>query len=139
MQMVILQEKVQRHHTFLQRYVIKLKISELLNSYNFHDSLVDDIQFKDNKVVLKIDLCNWKQKNYKSSEAEMKNIELIFSNIEDYELDARIDTVDSDTILEFKYDGNSKSVKLVLEDEDDIKILKFKGENVDIFYKQYKI
>lgn len=69
----------------------------------------------------------------------MKNIELIFSNIEDYELEARIDTVDSDTILEFKYDRNSKSVKFVLEDEDDIKILKFKGENVDIFYKQYKI
>ena len=115
--------------------MIKLKISELLNSYNFHDSLVDDIQCKGNEVVLKIDLCNWKQKNYKSNEAEMKNIELIFSNIEDYELDATIDTVDSDTILEFGYDVNSNSVKLVLEDEDNIKILKFKGENVDIFCK----
>lgn len=114
---------------------IRLKISELLKNYNFHDSLVDDIQFRGNEIVLKIDLCNWKQKDFKSNEAEMKNIELIFSNIEDYELDATIDIVDSDSILEFGYDENSKIVKLVLEDYDNIKILKFKGENVDIHLK----
>ncbi|AWB46069.1 hypothetical protein DCC85_19100 [Paenibacillus sp. CAA11] len=77
-----------------------MKIDTFIKEYDLHDSLMEDINIKSEKLVLVIDLCNWRQKNYSGEEDEMKEIKVIFNNVQSYHLDSTNDTGDSDSILE---------------------------------------
>jgi hypothetical protein len=114
-----------------------LKIETFIEEYDLHDSLIEKIQFNGEKLVLDIDLCNWRQKNYNSDEDEMKEIKVIFENVQSYHLDSTNDAVDSDSILEISCStvdssSTSKDIKIVFEGEGDIKIMTFRSENVTV-------
>jgi hypothetical protein len=115
-----------------------MKIFEFKEQYDLHDSLVEKIYNSNGKLILDIDLCNWRQKDYKETEDEMKMIRLCFQNVKDYSFDGSSEEVDSDTILKFDsmpnqvYSNNMESVKFVLEGEDSIKIIQFVSGEVDI-------
>ena len=59
-------------------------IKELLEQYQFHDSLVEDMSFENNRLEFQIYLCNWKQTTYDEQEDEMKSIRLIFKEIRNF-------------------------------------------------------
>ncbi len=64
-----------------------MTLSELNQSFNFHDSFIDSIQFakQRNEVFLTIDFCNWMQKGYKAGEPETSEIQFVFSDVQDFE------------------------------------------------------
>lgn len=115
-----------------------MKISEFKDQYDLHDSLVEKIDNSNGKVILDIDFCNWRQKDYKETDDEMKKIRLCFQNVKDYALDGSSGEVDSDTILEFDsmpqkaYSNDMQSIKIIIEGEDGIKIIQFISDEVDI-------
>lgn len=114
-----------------------MKIATFIEEYDLHDSLLENISIKGEKLVLDIDLCNWRQKNYSPEEDEMKVIKVTFENVHSYHLDATNDTVDSDSILEIRctdvdISTTSKDMKIVFEGEGDIKIMTFRSDSVTV-------
>lgn len=105
-------------------------INELLNKIDFHDSNVISLYHKENNLIIKLDLCMWKQKSYKKGEKELKEISLKFSNVEQFKWDSEKyeKDIEYETILNFSYDG--KMAKIVLED-DNISIITFKCSCVE--------
>jgi len=77
------------------------KIEQLLK-YNFHDSLLESIDYDrlKRKAVLKIDFCNWKQEWYNETDAETSMIFLVFENV--YNISIPEFELNSDEIIEFE-------------------------------------
>ncbi|AZK45321.1 hypothetical protein [Paenibacillus lentus] len=114
-----------------------MKIDSFIEEYDLHDSLIENIRINGEKLVLDIDLCNWRQKNYSPEEDELKEIKVIFNNVQGYHLDSTNDTVDSDSILEIscsEVDSSStvKDIKIVFEGELGMKIMTFRSDNVTV-------
>lgn len=111
-------------------------IKELLRKYNFHDSLIEDMSFKNDTLELTINLCNWKQKAYDKQDDEMINISLIFKDIRNFIFDVTEEKFDYDTILEFVCEDITNElyhkVKIVLDGDTNIKIIKFIGREVEV-------
>lgn len=106
-----------------------MQVSDFFENINFHDSNVLEVFHQNDVVKLKVDLCMWKQKEYKEGDDELKEILLEFTNVSDYMWDSekKEDDVDYDTILEMSYyDG---IVKIILQD-DGISILTFNCNTV---------
>jgi|GEM_PF-765821 len=113
-----------------------MKIATFIEEYDLHDSLLENISINGEKLILDINLCNWRQKNYSPEEDEMKVIKITFEYIQNYHLDSTNDTVDSDSILEISCtdvdSSSSKDIKIVFEGEGDIKIMTFRSVNVTV-------
>lgn len=110
-----------------------MKIDELIKSVNFHDSNVIELLFEGDKVRVTIDLCMWKQSEYKEGEDEIKNTILEFDKVTDYVWDSEKmeSEIDYDTILEMSY--KDEILKMVLYDEE-VSIITFKSENVTVIH-----
>lgn len=105
-------------------------VSELLNKYDFHDSNVIQLFHEENNLIMKLDLCMWKQKDYEEGEDELKEVSIEFKDVKRFVWDSEKDEedIDYDTILEFSCKG--KHIKIVLEDED-ISIITFQCVSVE--------
>lgn len=88
------------------------KLGEL-ELYDFHDSLLESINYdrKKNKINLEVDFCCWKQAKYKENDDETAMIVLCFENV----LYANIPdvTLNSDEIIEFSLFENNTLLKIV--------------------------
>ena len=84
-----------------------MKICELLEIYNFHDSLVEEIVHAEEKIQIRIDFCNWKQDGYKDGDEETKEMSLIFENV--YHTDIPAIKPNSDEIIDVKEVKNNES------------------------------
>ncbi len=106
-----------------------MKVRELLENINFHDSNVIELIHESNKVILKIDLCMWSQNGYQEKGDETKEVTMKFESIINYTWDSKKTEkdIDYDTILEMSY--NDGIIKIVLQD-DDISIITFKCNSV---------
>ena len=100
-------------------------VKELLEKVSFNDSCVNELKYIKGTVILNIDLCMWKQKDYKDGEPELKEVTLTFLDSKDYkwESDKDEEDIEYDSIIDITFED--KMVKIVLEDED-ISILTFK-------------
>lgn len=109
-----------------------MQIKDLINEFDFHDSNVIELIHEKNNIKMKIDLCMWKQKAYKESDNELKEIFLEFNSVENYIWDGekKETDIDYDTILEMSY--NNGVIKFILFD-DAISVLSFKCSMVKIF------
>lgn len=106
-------------------------VEELVHKINFNDSYVNKLIYKNNTVILNINLCMWKQKGYKNGEPELKEVILKFTNSENYNWDSekKEEDIDYDSIITVSYEKNT--ITIVLEDED-ISILTFNCSEVQI-------
>lgn len=107
-----------------------MKVKDMVENINFHDSNVIELLYEHNIVKLKLDLCMWKQKNYREGDSELKEILLVLNAVEDYIWDSlKIETdINYDTILDMSYkDG---IIKIILQDGE-ISILNFKCDEVE--------
>lgn len=109
-----------------------MKVKDLVENINFHDSNVIELLYENNIVKLKIDLCMWQQKNYKDEDNERKEILLVFNDVEDYIWDSlkAEKEIDYDTILDMSY--NDEIIKIILLDSE-ISIITFKCDKVKIY------
>ncbi len=60
-----------------------MRISKLLEQYDFHDSLLEKIYFRGEQLVLEIDFCKWRQDSYVEGEDETEEIMIVFKNVSD--------------------------------------------------------
>ena len=99
-------------------------ITELVNSINFHDSCVNKITFSNKTIIMNIDLCMWQQKGYKEGSPELKETDIIFFNVTNYNWDSdkSEDETDYDTILQVKADDNK--IEIILEYEEVVNVSK---------------
>ncbi len=56
-----------------------MTFTELISKYDFHDSLITNIE-KNDKVEITIDFCHWKQDYFKDGMKETGEIKLVFQN-----------------------------------------------------------
>ena len=117
-----------------------MNIKELLEQYAFHDSLVEDMSFENNRIEFQIYLCNWKQTTYEKQEDEMKNIRLIFKDIRNVIFDVTEEKFDCDSIVDFSYEEIIHlnevcyKVKLFLDGDTNMKIIEFIGKEVEVIF-----
>lgn len=106
-------------------------VTELVKNINFNDSCVNELVYKNGTVLLNIDLCMWKQKQYQDGETELKGIVLKFLNTTNYNWvsEKRESDIDYDSIIAITCEEDI--VKVVLEDEE-VSILTFKCREVII-------
>lgn len=117
-----------------------MNIKELLEQYAFHDSLVEDMSFENNRLEFQIYLWNWKQTTYEKQEDEMKNIRLIFKDIRNVIFDVTEEKFDCDSIVDFSYEEIIHlnevcyKVKLFLDGDTNMKIIEFIGKEVEVIF-----
>lgn len=106
-------------------------VTELVKKINFNDSCVNELIYVNGTVILDIDLCMWKQKEYQYNDPELKEVILKFLNSTKYNWDSeKIEKdIDYDSIVDITYEEGI--VKIVLEDED-VSILTFECSEVQI-------
>lgn len=109
-----------------------MKVKDMVENINFHDSNVIKLLYENNIVKLKLDLCMWQQKDYKEGDSEQKEILLVFNAVEDYIWDSlkTEKDIDYDTILDMSYNGGI--VKIILLDGE-VSIITFKCDEVKIY------
>lgn len=85
--------------------------------------------------TLDIDLCWWKQKEYKKGEEEIKKIRVVFDHINCFEIKGDISKVESDTIFEFFIMANDDYplVRIVFGDNQ-IKVIEFQSDEVEFYW-----
>lgn len=113
---------------------IRMNIDTFIQEYDLHDSLIENIQINGDQLVLDIDLCNWRQKRYIPEESEMRNIKVVFDNVQNYQFEGAEYQLDSDSILHISCSGAPsaawKKIKLVFENNEIVKIMTFESERV---------
>lgn len=72
------------------------------------------------KVVIKLELCQWKQSNYDESEPEMQEGVLSFIDVGSFKIDPPSFLIDSNEILDVKVHDENKSVEIILMGTDDV-------------------
>ena len=107
--------------------MICLKLSEMISRYNLHDSLVEDIKFfqDEEKLLLDIKLCNWRQPLYQDGEPEVLKLQFIFTRVTKFEIESETMSIESDEILEITpiKSDIGEAIKIVLHGNEDIKII----------------
>lgn len=106
-------------------------VTELVKKINFHDSCVNELVYANGIVILNIDLCMWKQKEYQDGKPELKKVTMKFLNSINYNWDSekREKDIDYDSIINITCEENT--VKIVLSDED-VSMLTFECREVEI-------
>lgn len=109
----------------------KMLVTELVKKINFNDSCVNELICANGTVILDIDLCMWKQREYQDGDPELKEVILKFLNSTRYNWDSEKTEkdIDYDSIVDITY--KESIVKIVLEDED-VSILTFECSEVQI-------
>jgi len=111
-----------------------MNIDTFIQEYDLHDSLIENIQISGDQLVLDIDLCNWRQKRYIPEESEMRNIKVVFDNVQNYQFEGAEHQLDSDSILHISCSGvpsaTWKKIKLVFENNGIVKIMTFESDRV---------
>lgn len=82
--------------------------------YNFHDSLIEDVNYIPNeaKLEIKIKLCNWMQSDYKDSDPEMLTMHMIFDGVEKFEMSTENYVFNSNEILDV-IELDDRTVKII--------------------------
>lgn len=94
-----------------------MKISDLINKYDFHDSSVRNLTFSQEKkeVIIEIVFCNWRQLSYEEGEPEILMGRLVFTDVFAYNMDANSLIFDDDEILSFTLVPNANGKEEILE------------------------
>lgn len=99
--------------------------------YNLHDSLIEELNYNkdENRLEIKIELCNWKQIEYKDTEPELVDIRIVFDDIQQYEISVSNFIFDSNEILDvLNIDKNT--IKIVFMAENDAETIIISAKNI---------
>ncbi|MDO4941132.1 MAG: hypothetical protein Q4E33_05530 [Erysipelotrichaceae bacterium] len=96
-----------------------MKINEFYKNYEFHDSLINNIKFNQEKGTLSIniELCNYEQKYYKEGDDEIIIIDVIFKGCKSY--DSLVGELDAYSILDTVLNNDNQITFNVLDDFND--------------------
>lgn len=93
-----------------------MKMIDFFNNYEFHDSLLNKIDFNKEKKTLSmnIELCNYEQKNYKEDDEETSIVDVVFSGCESY--DGLSGNLNTHSILETVLNSDNQITFNVMDD-----------------------
>lgn len=93
-----------------------MTIKELFENYEFHDSLINKIEFNKEKRTLSmnIELCNYEQRNYKESDDETSIVDFIFEGCDTY--NDLVGELDAYSILETVLNSDNQITFNVMDD-----------------------
>ncbi|SFS45545.1 hypothetical protein [Marininema halotolerans] len=97
-----------------------MEISKFVMSYDLHDSNVEKYTYlsQEHKVILDIELCNWRQRAFQKGQSEITMKRLIFDDVEDVQIEpSNLEIKDFEILTVDTTMKNSKSLKMVLHDE----------------------
>jgi len=101
---------------------IEIKINELLAIYDLHDSVVENIEYlpSEKKVLITLELCQWKQADYDESESEMQEGILSFTDVESFTIEPLSFLINSSEILKAKIYPENRIIEIILMGEHDV-------------------
>jgi len=116
--------------------VINIRLSKLLETYNLHDSIVEGLAYNEieRKIIVSLELCNWKQSFYSETEPELQMGVLIFTGIDFYQTEPSLLPINSNEILDVQLLAStpkSERVKIVLTGDDDVRIVVIQAEDAE--------
>lgn len=102
--------------------------------YNLHDSLIEKVNYFNNKKRLEISikLCNWQQPSYKDSDPEMIEILMVFEEVEMFKLSIDCYEFDSNEILDVVC-VDDRTTKVVFLTENDAETLTVTADKLSFF------
>ena len=115
-----------------------MRSKEVLSKYFWHDSLVEKLEYDENKnvVTIWVELGNWRQEGYKESEPENLECVLKFSGVSNFQHEPEELIYNDDEILSFEVidvtDSNEDELKLVLLGNSDTKVISFNSNDATI-------
>lgn len=114
-----------------------MKIHELLQKYDFHDSLIESINIneKNNQITMLIFLCNWLQKDYAENQPENIRIQLVFKNVSDFSKEESGNRQFSDEIVDvqqIQLEGGRSQLKFLVTIWNDIRSITFETDGVEL-------
>ena len=101
-------------------------------NYELHDSLIEKILYSPDqkKVEIFVELCNWKQKDYKESEPEMLNMCILFEGVESFQLSNPDYKFDGNEILDVSETEDS-TTKFSFLTEDDVETILIIAQKIE--------
>jgi hypothetical protein len=114
-----------------------MRIHELLQKYDFHDSLIESIGIdeKNNQITMLIFLCNWLQKGYAENQPENIRIKLVFKNVSDLSKEESGNRQFSDEIVDVQHirlEGGRSRLKFLVTTWNDIRSITFETDGVEL-------
>ena len=109
-----------------------MKLAEFFEKYNLHDSIIEDLKYipGEMKLVINLELCNWKQSFYESTEPEMKVGSLVFWGIAYFQAEPKTLSIDSNEILDVSLFPSKDAVKIIFTNCNDVGTIEVKAESV---------
>lgn len=117
-----------------------MNIVELVNNYNFHDSILENVTYNlnDRIIQMEIELCNWKQCNFVAGNSEMFKRRILFVNVSSFRTEPFDYKVNHDDILNAELCCDGK-LKMVTINDLGINIFNIGASSVEIYIIQYYI
>ena len=117
--------------SLLQEAII-VKPNELLETYDLHDSTVEQIEYMiyERKVHLKLELCQWRQKHYNNSEPEIQEGIMTFSGVESFQIEPPSYLINSNEILEVRLNAENGNIEFILMSSDDVGMVKILSQDI---------
>jgi len=117
-----------------------MKISDLMQKYDFHDSSIQDIVLSsDTELIIYIELCNWRQAGYQANEPEIVNGYLSFSGVVNYHIVPSLHKFDYEILsveIGQSLDSDDEQMKIVIRATEDVAIINIQASDVE--WKEYE-
>ena len=109
-----------------------MKIIELFDIYNFHDSLLESAEYlpEEKKLVLDIDFCLWQQDDYCSDMPETEMLRIVFSGVSAFYMPEY--HMNSDQIIDVKVCGDKAEITVFNDLSGEDYTLTVSADSVDI-------
>lgn len=91
-------------------------------TYDLHDSVVENIEYLpyEKKVLITLELCQWKQADYDEFESEMQEGILSFTDVESFTIEPFSFLINSSEILKAKIYDQRRSIEIILMGDHDV-------------------
>ncbi len=98
-----------------------------------HDSSIEDIKYvtDKNEVLIRIELCQWKQSDYDESQPERQEGILFFTQVELFKIEPASFQIDSNEILEIRLNNETENLEFILAGVNDIGKVSIVSNHVD--------
>lgn len=104
---------------------------DVFDKYNFHDSLIQHIEYfsSKKKLIIDIELCNWCQSFYTEGEPEIKKGKLIFLDVSFFKFIPSTVKINDNEILEI-HKKKDNIIEIVFFNITDVQLLIIKSSNI---------
>lgn len=104
---------------------------DIFDKYNFHDSLIQQIEYFPLKknLIIDIEFCNWCQSFYTKNEPEIREGRLIFDNVSFFQFIPATVKINNNEILEI-HKKEKNIIEIVFYNITDVQLLIIKSSNI---------